>query len=107
MVQAINSVEAVELISTDAAAQIDIIDVRDHAEFDSGHIPGARSVPLEEFRSDPERFLTQAKTLLFVCAKGVRSLAAAKIAERLGFANVYNMDGGTKAWSDAGFSLAA
>ena len=106
MVQAINSVEAVELISTDASEHIDIIDVRDHDEYDSGHIPGARSVPLEELRSDPERFLSRAKTLLFVCAKGVRSLAAAKIAERLGFSNVYNIDGGTKAWSDAGFSLA-
>ncbi len=39
-----------------------------------------------------------------MCAKGARSLTAAKLAERLGFnPALYNLDGGTSGWVKAGF----
>ena len=82
-----------------------LIDVRDHEEWDSGHLDGALSVPLEQLRADPERELPQDATLVFICAKGSRSLTAAKLAERFGFASVYNVDGGTAACARAGFEL--
>ena len=37
----------------------------------------------------------------------VRSLTAAKLAERLGYLAVYNVDGGTSACARAGFPLVA
>ncbi len=84
-----------------------LIDVRDHHEWASGHIEGARSVPLDQLRADPDRELPQQAVLIFICAKGSRSLTAAKLAERLGYETIYNVDGGTAAWARAGFPLVA
>ena len=66
---------------------------------------GARSVPLEQLRADPGLELPPQSVLIFICAKGSRSLTAAKLAERLGYEMVYNVDGGTAAWARAGFPL--
>jgi rhodanese-related sulfurtransferase len=85
-----------ELLSTQ---HVDLIDVREPSEWDTGHIPGARLVPLEQFRADPEQALVRGVTTVFICAKGVRSLAAAKLAERFGYENLYNLEGGTKAYA--------
>jgi rhodanese-related sulfurtransferase len=84
-----------------------LIDVRDHDEWDSGHLDGALSVPLELLRADPERELPQGGALVFICAKGSRSLTAAKLAERLGYSSVYSVTGGTAACARAGFELIA
>jgi len=103
----------VETLSTAAAADyfsshdVDLVDVRDEREFHAGHVPGARNIPLETLRADPDKFLSHDKTIVFVCAKGVRSLTAAKLAERLGYEHVCNLDGGTSAWVKAGLSLAS
>jgi rhodanese-related sulfurtransferase len=43
--------------------------------------------------------------LVFICAKGVRSLAAAKLADRFGYDRVYNLEGGTKEWARSGLDL--
>jgi rhodanese-related sulfurtransferase len=104
MVKAVPPTELSALLS-DANAQL--IDVRDHGEWEAGHLDGARSLPLEQLRADPERELPAGATLVFVCAKGVRSLAAAKLAERLGYSSVYSIDGGTAACARAGFRLVA
>ncbi|MDX2090332.1 MAG: rhodanese-like domain-containing protein, partial [Kofleriaceae bacterium] len=63
-----------------------------------------RVIPLELLRTDPEAMLTR-KPIVFVCARGVRSLSAAKLAERLGFEHIYSLDGGTSAWAKAGFPI--
>jgi len=84
-----------------------LIDVRDANEWDGGHVDGALSIPLDQLRADPERELPPGATLVFICAKGSRSLTAAKLAERFGFASVYNVEGGTAACARAGFELIA
>lgn len=103
MVDTLTPAAAADLLSH---ANIDVVDVRDEREFQAGHVPGARNIPLETLRADPDKFLSHDKAIVFVCARGVRSLTAAKLAERLGYANVSNLDGGTSAWSKAGFQLA-
>jgi rhodanese-related sulfurtransferase len=104
MVASISPQQVVEVLSGPNAY---LIDVREHHEWDSGHVDGARLVPLDQLRADPDRELPQNATLVFICAKGVRSLTAAKLAERLGYASVYNVEGGTIAWARAGFPLVA
>jgi adenylyltransferase/sulfurtransferase len=101
MVETLSPRDAANLI---AAQGLDLVDVRDEHEWARGHIPGARLVPLDQLRADPDRALTR-DGIVFVCAKGVRSLTAAKIAERLGYATVYNLEGGTAAWSKAGLPI--
>lgn len=104
MVATVTAQQAAELI---AQGHIDVIDVRDPHEFEAGHLPAARLVPLDTLRVDTDRELAGKPAVLFVCARGVRSLNAAKMAARLGHANIYNLDGGTAAWAAAGFPLAA
>ncbi|TMQ07339.1 MAG: rhodanese-like domain-containing protein [Deltaproteobacteria bacterium] len=82
-----------------------LIDVRDSDEWAAGHLDGARSVPLDQLRADPDRELPAGATLVFICARGARSLTAAKLAERLGRDTVYSVDGGTLACSRAGLPL--
>jgi rhodanese-related sulfurtransferase len=103
MVDAISPSKAAEII---ANQHVDIVDVRDENEWVAGHIPGARLVPLDQLRADPEHTLTHDSIILFVCAKGARSLTAAKLADRLGgYGHVYSLDGGTKEWARAGLPL--
>jgi len=104
MVATIPAAKLSELLSNPNAR---LIDVRDHHEWVGGHIEGSRSLPLEQLRADPERELPRDAALIFICAKGSRSLTAAKLVERLGFQNIYNVDGGTAAWARAGLPLVA
>lgn len=85
--------------------EVDLVDVREPREWNEGHIPGARLVPLDKLRADPVTALPR-DNVVFVCAKGVRSLTAAKLAERLGFVQLYNLEGGTNGWAQAGLPLA-
>lgn len=87
-----------------APGGIDVVDVRDPRDWASGHVPGARSLPLEELRADPRGSLPLDR-VLFVCARGMRSLTAAKIAEEAGHREVYSLDGGIIAWASAGLPI--
>ena len=96
-----------QLVGLLATQDVDLIDVRDASEYEAGHVAGARLLPLEVLRADPDAVLARGTTLVFVCAKGVRSLQAAKLAERFGHERVYSLDGGTKQWARSGMQLVA
>lgn len=76
-----------------------LVDVRQPAEYTSGHIPGAKFIPLNELVSDFSG-LPQDRDLIFYCHSGGRSLAAASMAsEEMVTANkIYNLTGGILAW---------
>ncbi|MCE9574964.1 MAG: rhodanese-like domain-containing protein [Deltaproteobacteria bacterium] len=60
MIQTLAPREAAALI---AAGGLDVIDVRDSRDWASGHLPGARSVPLEDLRAEPRAALPRDKIL--------------------------------------------
>ncbi len=93
--------QAHELMSR---GEVDVIDVRDSGEWADGHMPGARLVPLEQFRAAPKAALPR-DGVLFVCAAGMRSQTAARIAAQLGLTKVYSLNGGTRGWVKAGLPL--
>jgi rhodanese-related sulfurtransferase/transcriptional regulator with XRE-family HTH domain len=97
MVKSITARDAQELI---AKGGVDVVDVRESHEWATGHIPGARLVPLGQLRADPEGARLGA-TVLFVCERGGRSMRAAELADARGIAAVYSLDGGTLGWRDA------
>jgi len=101
MVATITAAELAELLSQG----VDVVDVREPSDWAAGHIPGSRVIPLDTLRADPDAVLSRDSAIVFVCAKGQRSLTAAKLAERLGFATIYNLDGGTAAWGRSGLGL--
>ncbi|MFO0615731.1 MAG: helix-turn-helix domain-containing protein [Polyangiaceae bacterium] len=97
MIRALAVLDAEALL---AAGDVDLVDVREPDEFASGHLRGARSVPLAELKANPAKHLKAGPTM-FVCAKGVRSQTAAAIAESAGWGTVYSIEGGTDAWRRA------
>jgi rhodanese-related sulfurtransferase len=101
MIRAISPQQAKELM---AAGQLDVIDVREPSEWSQGHLPGSRLVPLGRLRADPGGLVPR-DGVIFVCAAGVRSLTAAKLAEAAGRRDLYNLSGGTRAWASAGLPL--
>jgi len=104
MVKTVTPADLVELARTQA---VDLIDIREPDEWDAGHIGGARLLPLDTLRADPDAALPRDTPLVFICAKGVRSMQAAKLAERLGYERIYQLAGGTKEWARAGMPLVA
>jgi rhodanese-related sulfurtransferase len=87
-----------------ARGECDVVDVREPREWSRGHLPGARLVSFDRLRQSPKSALPR-DNVLFVCAAGVRSQAAAQVAEESGFSNVYNLSGGTRSWVSAGLPL--
>lgn len=84
-----------------------VVDLRPIAEFEKGHIPGAKNVQVSQF--DPEnRQLAAARALpvVLVCKAGQASGDAAKRLRKAGFERVFVLDGGIGAWQQAGLPLA-
>lgn len=88
-----------------AAEGVAVVDVREPHEFASGHIEGARSLPLTQLVADPRGALGQDRVLL-VCARGVRNQTAARAAIEAGLAEVYQLAGGLQAWVADGLPVA-
>ncbi len=74
-----------------------VLDVRRRGEFDDGHVPGARNIPLDEL-ADRLNEIDADQPLAVICAAGYRSSIACSILARAGFANVVNVQGGTEEW---------
>jgi rhodanese-related sulfurtransferase len=102
MVVNVTPTQASQLI---ASGQVEVIDVRDPEEWARGHLPGARLISLAELRQSGAKGLP-AEGVLFVCAGGVRSQTAGRIALGHGIKRVYSVVGGTKSWVKAGLPLA-
>jgi rhodanese-related sulfurtransferase len=83
---------------------VDVIDVRNPDEWAGGHLPNARLIPLAELRANPGAYLTR-DNVVFVCAAGVRSQTAARLALGVGLTKVFSMSGGTQGWVRAGLPL--
>jgi rhodanese-related sulfurtransferase len=87
--------EAKQLIDEN---KVVVIDVRTQEEFQEGHIPNAKLLPLQEIEQRLEE-LDKDGTYLIVCRSGNRSAEASEILTNNGFANIYNMTGGMGSWT--------
>jgi rhodanese-related sulfurtransferase len=91
--------DAVQLINRQDAV---IVDVREPAEFKSGHIPNARNIPLGQVSDrlkELEKF--KARPILLTCATGNRSATAGGTLQKAGFGQVFSLGGGMGAWQHA------
>lgn len=81
-----------------------VIDVREPHEWNAGHIPGARLVPLAELPRRLTEFDPNQEIVL-VCRSGNRSAQATLMLQRAGFTRVANLAGGMIAWTRAGLPV--
>ena len=80
-----------------------VIDVRQPEEYRSGHIAGAKLIPLGDL-SRKMKNLPTSREIVCVCASGNRSHSATRTLVEAGY-NVYNMKGGMRSWRTAGFPV--
>ena len=88
-----------ECIAGGHASDIQVIDVREPAEFNGGlgHIPGARLVPLAELAARSGE-IDKERPVVTVCRSGARSAQATVLLQRSGFSKVANLAGGMLRW---------
>ena|ERR1035437_4161069 len=69
-----------------------VVDVRSAAEFNSGHLPNAVNLPLDEIETTlPRRAKGTNQVLLLHCQSEMRSGAAKTKLKRLGYSNAFNL----------------
>ena len=94
---------AVQLINREKAV---VIDVCDPAEFQAGHVGGAKNIPLAELEAKlPGAVKNKATPLVLVCASGTRAGRAVAVAKKLGYDNTQSLSGGLKSWRDANLPI--
>lgn len=101
--KSVNPAGLTALINRDNAL---LVDVSASADFEKGHIVGAKNVAMSQF--DPEsKLLAKVKDLPVVvaCRNGIGSAGAAKRLVKAGFQQVYWLDGGVAAWQQANLPL--
>ena len=81
-----------------------VVDVRGHAEWEAGHLPGATNIPLG-YLSERIGELPTDRPILIQCRSGSRSSIGASVLESHGLTNVANVSGGLVAWQRAGLPV--
>ena len=103
-VNTLPQVSVAELNDRIANDDMQIVDVRRPAEYETGHVPHAQNAPLASLdKSLGPLKLEKDKLTAVICAGGYRSSAAASLLQQQGFSNLINVSGGTGAWVNAGY----
>ncbi len=91
------------LAMREAATPHLLIDTREESEWNAGHVPGAIHLSKGIIERDIEKTVPdKSSTLVLYCGGGFRSALAADNLQNMGYTNVISMDGGWKAWVEAG-----
>jgi rhodanese-related sulfurtransferase len=110
----VQSVSGEEMAAQMQAPDVVMVDIRDPREIErEGLIPGAFHAPrgMLEFWIDPESpyhkpAFAEAKTFVFYCASGWRSLLAARLAQEMGL-EARSLRGGFSGWKAEGHPVVA
>ena len=92
--------QATQLINRDDAT---VIDVRDAAEYQAGHILGAKNVPLD--RIDGAELKRKDRPVILYCENGDRATKASAALKKQGFDKAVCLSGGLGAWKQAGMPV--
>ncbi len=83
-----------------------VLDVREREAYEKGHVPGARLLPRGQLELRVNQDLPDpTRRILACCELGYISTLAAATLRDLGFAHAVALDGGMKAWREAGYPL--
>lgn len=99
----ISTLQATLLINQQNAL---VLDVRDAADYEKGHVLNARHVPMGDLAarsSELEKY--KSKPVIVVCESGNRADRAAAVLRKQGFEQAFSLNGGVAAWRQAGLPL--
>ena len=95
------SIDRAQLEQALAANSVDLIDIREPDEFASGHIAGARNLPLSKL--DPKTLAQpHDKPIVLMCRSGRRTAATLSAALEAGATNIVHYPGAILDWTNAG-----
>ena len=97
-----------DLAERDVAGDIGLVllDVRERDAYLAGHVPGARHLPRGQLELRVNTALPDCTARILTCCElGDISILAAQTLRTLGFRRAAALDGGVKAWRDAGLPL--
>jgi rhodanese-related sulfurtransferase len=90
----------------DRREKFQLIDVREESEYAADHLPGAIHLGKGIIERDvEERVPDQSTPLVLYCGGGFRSALAADNLQKMGYTQVFSMDGGIRGWREKGFTL--
>lgn len=76
-------------------SNIILLDVRNHQEYEEGHLNGAINIPTYDlYRNAPKILKDKEAIIIAYCTVGVRSKNAINILRKMGYKNLYHLDGG-------------
>lgn len=106
-IETITAKDALKLKDDSSVVLVDLRDIRELNR--DGRVPGAFHAPrgMLEFWVDPESpyykdIFGSGKKFVFFCAGGMRSALAAQAVRRMGLEPVCHIEGGFRAWKEAG-----
>ena len=83
-----------------------VLDVREREAYEAGHIPGARLLPRGQLELRVNQDLPDPTRRIVVCCEfGRISTLATATLRQMGFQRAVALDGGIKAWREAGYAL--
>lgn len=83
-----------------------LIDVREDNEWAAGHAAGAMHLGKGIIERDIEtKVPDKSATLVLYCGGGFRSALAAEALQKMGYKNPISLDGGWRAWNEAGLAV--
>ena len=80
-----------------------LVDVRRDFEWEAGHLADARHIEVNDLTSSADE-ISREKPVVFVCRGGSRSGMAADAFRQAGW-DAYHVEGGLRAWVEAGLPL--
>ena len=95
----IGTLEATRLMNQGATL---ILDIREAAEYASGHLPRARHIPLGDLSKRVDEIgKFKDKPVIVTCKTGARAAGALRTLRQAGFNQVFQLRGGIDAWQQA------
>ena len=90
----------------DGGERFHLVDVREDGEYAVDRAAGARHIGRGVLERDIETLIPdKAAPIVLYCGGGFRSALAADNLGKMGYTNVVSMDGGIRAWREAGYPL--
>lgn len=89
-----NKINVINVNDLDSlGGKIELIDIREPAEYKSGSIKTAKNIPMAALLSRPDKYLNKQKTYYIMCQSGARSGRTSRALAKMGF-NIVNVLGG-------------